>query len=63
MVQDGHLVGIITLNRVKELLRSEWTRRTVGETMTPVEKGVIARPEDKMTQLLEKWRNRELYGC
>ena len=48
VVQNGHPVGIITLNRIKELPRSEWTRRTVGETMTQVEKGVVASPEEKM---------------
>jgi Zn-dependent protease len=54
VVLNGHPVGIITLNRIKELPRSEWTRRTVGETMTPVKKGVVATPEEKMSKVLQK---------
>ncbi len=31
VVDDGHLAGCITINRIKEVPREEWDRRTVGE--------------------------------
>lgn len=54
VIQNDRPLGIITLNRVKEIPREEWTRRTVGDTMIPVEKGVLVRPEENMTQVLQK---------
>jgi len=48
------LLGIITLNRVKDIPREEWNRRTVADTMISVEQGIVSRPEENMTQVLEK---------
>jgi hypothetical protein len=48
------LLGIITLNRVKEIPREEWNLRTVKETMIPVEKDVLVAPEETMPQVLQK---------
>lgn len=53
VTQNGQPLEIITLNQVKEVPREEWERRTVAETMIPVDKGVV-RPEENMTQMLEK---------
>lgn len=54
VVDNGHAIGIITLNQVKDIPRDEWNYRTVAATMTPVERGVLVRPEEKMTQVLRK---------
>jgi Zn-dependent protease len=54
VTQNGKPLGIITLNQVKEVPREDWERRTVAETMIPVDKGVVARPEEDVTQVLEK---------
>ncbi len=54
VTHNGQPLGIITLNRVKEIPREEWERRTVGDTMIPVEQGVLVRPEENMTQVLQK---------
>jgi len=54
VVDDGHPVGIVTLNQVKELPREEWPVRTVGSIMAPARDGVTVRPEERMTSVLEK---------
>lgn len=54
VTQNGQPLGIITLNRVKEIPREEWEHRTTRDTMIPVEKGVLVRPEENMTQVLQK---------
>lgn len=57
VTEDGHPVGIITLNQVKDIPREEWQYRTVGDTMIPTKKGVIANPEEQMPQVLQKMQN------
>ncbi|MBE9168226.1 site-2 protease family protein [Pleurocapsales cyanobacterium LEGE 06147] len=54
VIQDDHPVGIITLNQVKETPREEWKVRTVENTMKPARDSVIVRPDEKMTQVLQK---------
>jgi Zn-dependent protease/CBS domain-containing protein len=54
VTQDGHPIGIITLNQVKDVPRQEWTQHTVEETMTPTQPGITARPEEDMSQVLQK---------
>ncbi len=54
VTQDGDLVGIISLNQVKETPREHWQKQTVAETMTPISDTVAVRPETPMTQVLQK---------
>jgi Zn-dependent protease/CBS domain-containing protein len=54
VTENHQLVGIITLNQVKDVPRDEWNRQTVKDTMTPVEKGAVVRPEEQMSQVLQK---------
>jgi Zn-dependent protease/predicted transcriptional regulator len=54
VVEDGRPVGIITLERVKSVPRSDWTERSVREAMVPAEDGVVVDPADEMTSVLEK---------
>jgi Zn-dependent protease/CBS domain-containing protein len=54
VTQSDRPLGIITLNRVKEIPQDEWNRRTVRQTMIPAEKDVIVTPEEKMPQVLQK---------
>ncbi|KZL51776.1 peptidase [Nodularia spumigena CENA596] len=57
VTQDSHPVGIITLNQVKDIPREEWKYRTVKDTMIPVENRVTARPEEQMSQVLQKMQD------
>ena len=54
VTQNGDLVGIISLNQVKETPRENWQKQTVAETMTPISDTVAVRPETPMTQVLQK---------
>ncbi|MEA5567375.1 site-2 protease family protein [Anabaena sp. UHCC 0399] len=54
VMQDSKPIGIITLNKVKDIPREEWIYRTVQEAMIPTEQGISARPEEQMSQILEK---------
>jgi Zn-dependent protease/CBS domain-containing protein len=54
VTQSDRPLGIITLNRVKEIPQDEWNRRTVRQTMISAEKDVIVTPEEKMPQVLQK---------
>ncbi|MBD2307729.1 site-2 protease family protein [Chroococcidiopsis sp. FACHB-1243] len=54
VTEGDRLLGIITLNRVKDIPREEWHSRAVADTMISVEQGIVSRPEENMTQVLEK---------
>ncbi len=54
VTQKGDLVGIISLNQVKETPREKWQQQTVAETMTPINDTVTVRLETPITQVLEK---------
>ncbi len=57
VTQDSHPVGIITLNQIKDIPREEWKYRTIKDTMSPIENRVTARPEEKMSQVLQKMQD------
>jgi Zn-dependent protease/CBS domain-containing protein len=54
VMEDNKPIGMITLNQVKDIPREEWMYRTVQETMIPTEQGVTTRPEEQMSEVLEK---------
>ncbi|UKO99156.1 site-2 protease family protein [Nostoc sp. UHCC 0870] len=54
VMEDSKPIGMITLNKVKDIPREEWMYRTVQETMIPTQEGISARPEEQMSQVLEK---------
>lgn len=53
VVRDGHLLGLITLKQVKDIPRADWDERTAGDTMTPVEDGIVVEPATRMTEVLK----------
>ncbi|ODH02979.1 peptidase [Nostoc sp. KVJ20] len=54
VTEDSHPIGIITLNQVKDIPREEWIYRTVRDAMISTDTRVTARPEEQMSQVLEK---------
>ncbi len=54
VTHNGRLIGIISLNQVKEMPRSQWVKQTVANTMTPINDTVTVSPETPMTQVLQK---------
>jgi Zn-dependent protease/CBS domain-containing protein len=47
-------VGIISFRQVGAVPRDAWSRRTVSDTMTPLDEGATVSPAEPMTSVLEK---------
>jgi CBS domain-containing protein len=60
VTEDNRLVGIITLNQVKDVPREKWGDQTVRNIMRPIENGVTVRPQEKMSQVLQKMEECEV---
>ncbi|HHP7230385.1 MAG TPA: site-2 protease family protein [Xenococcaceae cyanobacterium] len=60
VTQNGHLVGIISLNQVKEIVREQWQKQTIAETMTPINDTVTVRLETPMTEVLQKMQDSKI---
>ncbi len=54
VVDNGQLVGIVTLEDVRALPHDTWDSKTVREIMTPANKLVMATPEDDAAEALDK---------
>lgn len=54
VVENETLVGIITLNQVKEVPQEQWHERTVQDTMIPLAEGVVVCPQEKLSDVLQK---------
>jgi Zn-dependent protease len=51
--QDSAVLGIVTLDEVRETPREFWDEQTVGEIMIPLDNAVRADPETDMASLLK----------
>jgi CBS domain-containing protein len=54
VLEDGQLVGLVTLEDVRRVTRSAWDTATVREIMTPTGKLVVVTPAEDAAQALEK---------
>jgi Zn-dependent protease/predicted transcriptional regulator len=54
VVDDGHPVGIISLDRIRQVPREEWAHRTVAHAMAPADDAVIVDPDEKMDTVLDR---------
>ncbi len=54
VVDNGQLVGIVTLEDVRALPHDTWDSKTVREIMTPANKLVMATPEEDAAEALDK---------
>ena len=54
VARNGQPLGLITLEQVREVPREEWPTRTVGDAMSPAEDGVTVRPDERMSDVLQK---------
>lgn len=52
VVQDGQLIGLLTLGEVRDVPIERWPEVTVGEVMTPIERLHTVRPRDEVEQAL-----------
>jgi Zn-dependent protease/CBS domain-containing protein len=57
VTDDGVLIGLITLGKVRGLPKEDWKDRRVGDIMIPMEELTLLPPETPMTAVLETMRN------
>jgi CBS domain-containing protein len=53
VVQDGQLVGLITLGDIKDVPQDQWGITTVGQVMTPRNKLQVVHPQDDLSRAME----------
>jgi Zn-dependent protease/CBS domain-containing protein len=56
---DGSVLGLVTLSRVKEVPRQEWPSRTTRDVMTPVSDELLVDPDESMMSILQRMRTGE----
>ncbi|MHB1168575.1 MAG: site-2 protease family protein [Longimicrobiales bacterium] len=54
VVQDDRPLGIITLNQVKAVPRDDWPQRTVADTMTKLDEGIVVSGADSLLTVMER---------
>lgn len=55
VMEDGHPIGMITLNQLKEVRRQNWSQRTVKEMMIPL-KEISVSPQQDIAKTLTQMR-------
>jgi len=53
---DGTILGLVTLARVKEVPRQEWPSRRTRGIMIPVDQGLLVDPDESMLVILDRMR-------
>lgn len=53
VVEEGKILGIITLQHVKAVPQGQWATTTVGQAMTPLEQAQKVRPDQDLVEVLE----------
>lgn len=54
---DGHPIGLITLEQVRQTPRQDWQQSTVRDIMKPVEAGITVDPDRDMSSVLEQMQD------
>jgi CBS domain-containing protein len=52
VASGGQIKGLITLHNVKTVPREQWSKKLVGEAMTPLESLRSVRPDDDLSSVL-----------
>ncbi len=60
VVDDGQLVGIVTLDDVRAVPRSRWAARSVRDIMTKAEDLILATPDEDAAEALHKLASSEV---
>lgn len=53
---EERVVGIVTLQAIREVPREEWATRTARDIMVPLADAAVVRPEDNMVTVLDRLR-------
>jgi Zn-dependent protease/CBS domain-containing protein len=59
VVQDGIVIGLITLSQVKQVDQTAWRIRRVADVMTPLAETLIVSPTSPMNEVVERMSENE----
>jgi CBS domain-containing protein len=62
VVEDGQLVGMITLEEVKRVPTSEWAGTTVADAMTPLRDCAVVAPSTSVEEALQAMSSPTAHG-
>ena len=54
VIDEGQLVGIVTLEDIRSVARDTWDTRNVQQIMTPTNQLVVAAPDEDAADALDK---------
>jgi Zn-dependent protease/predicted transcriptional regulator len=60
VLDDGRLVGLVTLEDVRRVSRHAWDTTTVGEIMTPADQLTVVTPDEDAAETLNKLVQRDV---
>ncbi len=60
VAENSHLLGLVTLNDVKEVSREARLTKTVQETMTPLAKLKTVRPSDDLAEVMHRLTSEDI---
>jgi Zn-dependent protease/predicted transcriptional regulator len=60
VLEEGRMVGLVTLEDVRKVQRDHWDVTTVSDIMTPTEKLITASPEEDAAGALDKLTQRDV---
>lgn len=53
-MEDGHLLGLVTLHRIKEVPREAWAQTSVAQVMIPEAQLLKTRPEQELYVAMQR---------
>lgn len=60
VVADGHILGVVTLNDVKNVPRDKWTTTKAVEVIEPLKKEMFMKPDDQAVKALMKMASEDV---
>ncbi|HEX9615917.1 MAG TPA: site-2 protease family protein [Anaerolineales bacterium] len=54
VVEDGHVLGLVTLHRIKEVPREAWPQTSVSQVMIPEAQLLKASPDEELYEVMER---------
>jgi Zn-dependent protease len=61
VMDDGRLVGIVTLEDIRSISKNAWERTNVGQIMTPAEELEVVDPDEEASEALNKLARRDVH--
>ena len=59
VIENGHLVGLVTLEDVRSVSREAWDAKTTKDIMTPIENLTVVNADEDAADALDKLRERD----